>query len=55
MQKQTQKYYKILQIFIAFDEYNNFRHFHLTIIAELFKERPLLRNSTLITFHLKVL
>ena len=31
-----------------FDEYNDFRHFHLIIIAELFRGRSLLRNSTLI-------
>ena len=40
---------------IPFDEYSNFRHFHLTIIAALFRERSLLRNSTLITSHLTVL
>ena len=40
---------------IPFDEYNNFRHFHLTIIAELLWGRSLLKNSTVITSHLKVL
>ena len=40
---------------IPFDEYNNFRHFHLTIIVELFRGRSLLRNSTLIASHLTVL
>ena len=40
---------------ILFDEFNNFRHFHLTIIAELSRRRSLLRNSTLITSHLTVL
>ena len=38
-----------------FDEYKNFRHFHLTIIAELFRLRSLLRNSKLTASHLTVL
>ena len=33
---------------IPFDKYDNFRHFHLTIIAELLREKSLQRNSTLI-------
>ena len=56
------EYFKRINFFIRlsilhipFDEYNNFRHFHLTIIAELFRGRSLLRNSTLITSHLTVL
>ena len=40
---------------IHFDGYYNFRHFNLTIITELLRERSLLRNSTLITSHLIVL
>ena len=32
-----------------------FRHFYLTTIAELFRGRSLLRNSTLITSRLTVL
>ena len=42
-------------LLILFDEYNNFRHFDLTIIAELFRGRFLLRNSTSITSHLTIL
>ena len=58
-----EKRYKVFQelnisnvpiLHIPFDEYNNFRHFHLAIIAELFRGRSLLRNSTLITSHLTV-
>ena len=41
--------------FDEFDEYNNFRHFHLNIIAELFIGISLLRNLTLITSHSTVL
>ena len=40
---------------ILFVEHNNFRHFYLTLIAELFRGRSLLKNSTLITSHLTVL
>ena len=36
---------------IPFDQYNNFKHFHETIIAELLRRRHLLRNSTLIPLH----
>ena len=43
------------RLLISFNEYNNFRHFHLTTIAELFRERSLLGNLTLITSHLTVL
>ena len=56
------KYFKRMNFFnwlsilhIPFDKYNNFRHFHLTVITELFRERSLLRNSTLTTSHLTVL
>ena len=56
------KYFKRINLFnwpsilhIPFDEYKNFRHFHLTIIGELFKGRSMLRNLTLITSHLTVL
>ena len=45
------EYFKCINFFdwlsiqhIPFDEYNNFEHFHLTIIAELFRGRSLLRN-----------
>ena len=40
---------------IPSDEYYDFRHFYLTIIAELFIGRSPLRNSTLITSYLTVL
>ena len=56
------RYFKRINFFnwlsiqhIPFDEYNNFRHFHLTIIAELFRGRSLPRNATSITSHLTVL
>ena len=42
-------FYECLSIqHISFDEYNNFRHFHSTVIAEMFRGR-------LITLHLTVL
>ena len=52
---QTNIFFNWLSILhIPFDKCNDFRHFYLTIIAELFR-RPLLRNLTLITSHLTVL
>ena len=40
---------------IPFDEYNNLRYFHLTIIARLFRGRSMQRNSTLLTSNVTVL
>ena len=46
-------YYWLSILNISFDEHNNFRYFHLTIIAELFRGRSLLRNLKSITSHLR--
>ena len=52
---QTYSFFWLSILHIPFDEYNSFRHFHLTIIAELFRGRALLKTSALITSHLTVL
>ena len=56
------KYFKRINFFnqlsilhTACHEYISFRYFHLIIIAELFRGRSLLRNSTLMTSHLAAL